>query len=283
MVNRESALFLGAGRAALLQLAHPWVATALDEHSNLRNDPLARFHGTFRVVFTMIFGTLEQAIAASRYLYGLHTSIQGELRESVGGYAAGSRYEANEVNALVWVFATLVESALAAYDAVLPPLSSQEREGYYAESKTLAALFGIPPEALPADWAAFESYNRAMLSSGALGVNGLAREMAERVLHGRGSWVPVPGWYRALTGAMMPEPLRGEFGLQYGEPEARAAARARVWLPRIYRRLPGVVRYVGPYQEATARLMGRPVNPLTRASNRFWMGQGRMMFAENGK
>src|SRR5579863_1863378 len=57
-VNREAALFLGAGRASLLQLAHPWVAAALDQHSNLRSDPLARFHGTFRVVFTMIFGTL---------------------------------------------------------------------------------------------------------------------------------------------------------------------------------------------------------------------------------
>ncbi len=61
----QSALFLGAGRAALLQLAHPWVAAALDQHSNLRTDPLARFHNTFRVVFTMIFGTLEQALAAS--------------------------------------------------------------------------------------------------------------------------------------------------------------------------------------------------------------------------
>src|SRR5215472_8660065 len=58
-VNREAALFLGAGRAALLQLAHPWVAAALDQHSNLRNDPVGRFHNTFRVVFTMIFGTLE--------------------------------------------------------------------------------------------------------------------------------------------------------------------------------------------------------------------------------
>jgi ER-bound oxygenase mpaB/B'/Rubber oxygenase, catalytic domain len=53
-VNRESALFLGAGRAALLQLAHPWVASALHQHSNLRTDPLARFHNTFRVVFTMV-------------------------------------------------------------------------------------------------------------------------------------------------------------------------------------------------------------------------------------
>src|SRR5271166_1437913 len=127
-VNRESALFLGAGRAALLQLAHPWVATALDQHSNLRADPLARFHNTFRVVFTMIFGTMDQALASSRYLYQLHKRIQGELPEAVGAYPRASRYYANEVGALRWVYATLVDSALVAYDTVLPPLSSVERE-----------------------------------------------------------------------------------------------------------------------------------------------------------
>src|SRR5438270_31528 len=50
-IHRESALFLGAGRAALLQLAHPWVAAAIDRHSKVRNQPIARFHNTFRVVF----------------------------------------------------------------------------------------------------------------------------------------------------------------------------------------------------------------------------------------
>src|SRR5258708_38787329 len=173
-VNRESALFLGAGRAALLQLAHPWVAAALDRHSNLRKDPLARFHNTFRVVFTMIFGTLPQALAASRHLYHLHTRIKGELPESVAGYPQGSPYEANEVTALLWVYATLIESALLAYDTVLPPLSNTEREAYYTESKTLAALFGIPPEALLADWCGLEAYNRAMVTSDRLAVNALS-------------------------------------------------------------------------------------------------------------
>ena len=280
-VNRESALFLGAGRAALLQLAHPWVAAALDRHSNLRNDPLARFHNTFRVVFTMIFGTLAQALAASRHLYHLHTRIKGELPESVAGYRQGSLYEANEVNALLWVYATLMESALLAYDSVLPPLSSTEREAYYTESKTLAALFGIPLAAMPGDWSAFEAYNRAMLASDMLGVNALSREMAHRVLHGRGSWVPVPDWYRAFTAASMPERLRSEFALEYGKREEHAAARARVRLAKIYPRAPGVLRFVGPYQEARARLLARRINALTRTSNRFWMGQPRMMFAEN--
>src|ERR1019366_1035332 len=118
-INRESALFLGAGRAALLQLAHPWVATALAEHSNLMSKPIARFHNTFRIVFTMIFGSLPQAMAASRHLYQLHTRIRGQMPEDVAAYRRGSTYEANEIAALRWVYATLVESAALAYECVM--------------------------------------------------------------------------------------------------------------------------------------------------------------------
>jgi uncharacterized protein (DUF2236 family) len=279
-VNRESALFLGAGRAALLQLAHPWVAAALHQHSNLRTDPIARFHDTFRVVFTMVFGTLEQALASSRHLYQLHARVKGQLPESVIAYPQGAPYEANEVNVLLWVYATLVESAVLAYNSVLPPLSSNERETYYSESKTMAALFGIPATALPVDWSGFETYNRAMWTSDMLGVSALSREMAHRVLHGRGSWVPVPRWYRTLTTAWMPERLRDEFSLAFGQRQKDAVTAMPGWLPRIYRRLPASLRFVGPYQEARARLLGRHVDPLTRASNRFWIGRPGMMFAK---
>jgi uncharacterized protein (DUF2236 family) len=281
-INRESALFLGAGRAALLQLAHPWVAAALDHHSHLRTDPLARFHNTFRVIFTMIFGTLDQALAASRHLYRLHTRIEGELPEAVAAYPRGAHYQANEANALLWVYATLVESAVIAYECVLPPLSSAEREAYYAESKIMAALFGIPREALPADWAAFELYCRQMTASGNLGANALARELADGVLHGSGSWVPVPRWYRALTASWIPDGLRGEFALHFDTRDEILVGQARRWLPRIYRRLPVALRFVGPYRQANARLLGRKAGPLVRVSNRFWMGQPLMLFPELG-
>lgn len=275
-INRESALFLGAGRASLLQLAHPWVATALDQHSNLRSDPLARFHNTFKVVFTIIFGTLGQALAASQSLYKLHTRIQGEVPASAGAFPARSHYQANELGALSWVFATLVESAVIAYESVLP-LSPDDKESYYGESKTLAMLFGISPAALPQDWAAFEHYNREMWASDTLAVNSLSRDLAHRVLHGRGSWVPVPHWYRALTAAWMPDQLREAFALNYGEREQHAAANALRRLPTVYRRIPTSLRHVGPYHEAFARLQQRPVGLLTRASNRFWMGRSRML------
>src|SRR3974390_1370302 len=99
-INRESALFLGAGRAALLQLAHPWVATALEQHSTVMARPIARFHSTFWVVFTMVFGSVAQAVAASRHLYRVHTYIKGEMAEYVARWRRGEHYEANEAAAL---------------------------------------------------------------------------------------------------------------------------------------------------------------------------------------
>src|SRR5262249_47031902 len=110
-VYRESAVFLGAGRAAPLQLAHPWVGAALTQHSRVLSDPIARFHNTFRVVFTMVFGTLEQALRASRHLHALHTRVKGALPEDAGEWRHGCSYEANEIAALRWVYATLIESA----------------------------------------------------------------------------------------------------------------------------------------------------------------------------
>jgi uncharacterized protein (DUF2236 family) len=55
-VDREAAVFLGAGRALLLQWAHPWVAAAIAEHSRTFAEPIARFHQTFNTVFTMVRG-----------------------------------------------------------------------------------------------------------------------------------------------------------------------------------------------------------------------------------
>ena len=56
-VSRESLCFLGAGRALLLQLAHPWVAQAIEDlnHSN--------FLG-------VVFNNQKVKFGKSRYQYG---------------------------------------------------------------------------------------------------------------------------------------------------------------------------------------------------------------------
>jgi uncharacterized protein (DUF2236 family) len=279
-VNRESAVFLGAGRAALLQLAHPWVAAALAQHSTLLHDAVGRFHSTFRVIYTMLFGTRAQAAEASRQLYQLHTGIRGELPHAVGRYPQGEHYEANEVAALRWVYATLVESAILAYEFVLPPLTSADRQQYYEESKRMAALFGIPAAALPVNWEAFTQYTAAMFRSPQLSVDAAARALGHSVLSGGGTWIRPPYWYKALTAHWIPPRLLSEFELDFGPPEERAVERAARWLPRIYPSLPGLLRFVGPFHEAQARLSGRVPGLITRKSNRFWMGQPRLLYSK---
>jgi uncharacterized protein (DUF2236 family) len=275
-IDREAAVFLAAGRALLLQLAHPWVAAAIAEHSLSLADPIGRFHRTFGVVFTMVFGTTEEALAAARRLYRRHAAIGGVLAESVGGFSAGSAYHANDVAALLWVFATLVDSAIVAYELVKPPLSPQERERYYAEMGRFAALFGIPQTALPANWWDFEKYRDAMVSSDTIAVGANARIIAASLFAGAGTRLRAPLWYRALTARLLPEKLRDGFGLAYGAAEQQAAERALALLRAFYQHLPAHLRYVAPYQEACARLAGKQPRLATKLLNRLWIGRNSM-------
>jgi uncharacterized protein (DUF2236 family) len=283
LVDREAAVFLGAGRALLLQLAHPWVAAAIAEHSRTLSDPIGRFHRTFNIVFTMVFGTTGQALTAARTLHRRHDGIAGILTESVGAFPAGSAYRANDVAALRWVYATLVDSALLAYQLVRPPLPDEERERYYAESRLFAALFGIPPSALPESWARFADYFADMIGSDILAVGSAARRIATELFSGAGTGWRIPAWYRALTARQMPVRLLQDFALAYGPPEHRTIERALAVLRHVYPLMPSSLRYVGPYLEARARLAGR-MRPsfLTRAMNRFWIGRGSMPFTDPG-
>src|SRR5271163_1999256 len=195
-IDKEAVIFLGAGRALLLQLAHPWIATAIAQHSRTLADPIGRFHRTFNSMFTMVFGTTDQALAAARRLHRRHARVSGTLAEAAGPFAAGSRYEANDVSALRWVHATLIDTALVAYQLVRPPLSAEERERYWTEARLLAGFFGIPQSALPLSWAEFAGGNEKTWLSDVLTVSDEGRKIAGAVLSGAGTRLPIPFWYR---------------------------------------------------------------------------------------
>jgi uncharacterized protein (DUF2236 family) len=277
-IDREAAIFLAAGRAMLLQLAHPWVSAAITQHSRTLTDPIGRFHRTFNVVFTMVFGATNQAVEAARRLHRRHAAISGILTENVGAFAAGSSFRANDVAALRWVHATLTESALVAYQLLYPPLSLEERERYYAEARLFGAFFGIPQSAFPQSRAAFAEYVDTMFASDILAVSGAARTIAAELLSGAGTGWRIPLWYRTLTARLLPPRLRDEFGLPYGPSEHRRTERALAILRHIYPLVPARLRCVAPYHEARARLAGRArPGALTQILNRFWIGQKSMV------
>lgn len=258
VISKESILFLGGGRAALLQLAHPYVAHAVDQHSDTRNDPLGRFQRTFFHVFAMVFGDLERAIKAARGVHNIHSKITGEIAEHVGAFEHGHRYEANQVEALLWVHATLIDTAVMMYELCVRPLSYAEKDRYWRETKRFAKLFGIPEDAMPDGWDDFAEYNQRMWESDVLTVGQPAREM-KRFLFAAPTMVSKPlfAWVEVMTAGLMPDKLREQFGFSWTRRD-RTIFRSSIALIRAtYRFLPGRLRYTPAYVQATRRIAGK--------------------------
>jgi uncharacterized protein (DUF2236 family) len=254
-INRESILFLGAGRAALLQLAHPWVAHGVDQHSATRVDPAGRFRRTFENVFGMLFGDLERACGVARRVHTIHERVTGRITEDVTAHHAGERYLANDEAALLWVHATLLETAVKIYELVVRPLTALELEQYYEESKRFARLFGISDRVLPPDWRCFARYCDDMLASDVLGVGAPARDMAHFLFRApHPIQRPVFEWFRIMTAALLPERLRREFGLGYGSVDRAIFRGSLRTLVAVYPRLPARARFVPAYAAALRRL-----------------------------
>lgn len=273
-INREAVLFLGGARAALLQLAHPYVAEAIHQHSETRSDPFGRFRRTFAHVFAMVFGDLESALRAARQVHGVHRRIHGTFSETVGPYRAGSRYCANEPHALMWVHATLWESSVHVFERTVRRMRAAEKEQYYRETRRFAHLFGIDDELLPADWSGFEAYNREMWASSRLSIGRHAREIGGFLFepHLPGS-APLMRWLRLMTAGLMPEGLREGFGLGFTDRDRRVYERSLRALRRTRRLWPRRLRYVPPYLSALRRIAGNTRRDrLGEALTRLWIG-----------
>jgi uncharacterized protein (DUF2236 family) len=264
-INRERVLFVAGGRAALLQEAHPFVAHGVDQHSHTRTDPAGRFERTFRHVHAMLFGDLDGALASARRVYGIHTHIRGQIAEASGAHAAGSPYQANDEHALLWVHATLWDSSLVLYERLFRPLTVEERERYYQETKLFAYLFGISDALLPPSYDDFAAYNRKMWHSNELFVGEPAKEMARFLLGAPRQSGGAPSlfsstmaWYRVITAGLLPAPIRAGYGFSFGRTERalfRASLRGlRAGLPLLPRQL----RFVPAYVQARERT-GRPI------------------------
>ena len=277
-VDREAALFLGAGRALLLQLAHPAIAQAVLDHSPVRHAPVARFHRTFGPVFAMVFGDRDRAFDCARAVHRRHATVRGTLPVPIGEHPAGTPYRADDPAALRWVWATLCQSALVARELVLPPLPLAAADAFCRESRRFGALFGLAPEALPAERRGLDELVARTVTDGTLAVGPAGAELARFFVERDGGVVGrlVPRWYLALTAGLLPPELADAFAMPRDGRAARTAERSLERLRWLYPRLPARLRYVAPYHEACERLAGRRAPTLrTRLGNRLWIGRAR--------
>ncbi len=279
-VNKYMTNYLGAGRAVLLQLAHPWVATAIDQHSVLKTDFVGRLRRTFIPVLTMVYGSMEQALHSAKNVYQVHCSIAGKIPRETGIFAQGSPYCANEINALIWVYSTLLETSVQMYELFLRKLSNEEKDKYYEESRLFAGLFGIPHTALPADWAAFMEYNKGMWESNILTVSEEARHISTYLINWKIHPLLKKFWkeYGILTSLLMPPRLREAFELPADTPENQQIFEKNIQrIKTFFPYLPRHLKYLPPYLEACCRIHPKKTDPFILLLNHLIFKKARLV------
>ena len=183
------------------------------DHSRYREDPLGRGIRTFAAMYSIVFDQRDEAIAAALRMRMIHNRVHGRVADPL---PTGSQlaYDANDPELLFWVAATLLDSAVIAYEQFIEPLSSDEKDQFLREAKLIWALFGIPASLYPENWSAFETYMAHMLDEHTLIVTPAARRIYWNLL--TGTWLArlLSPFNYAIAAMLLPQWMAGEFGLK---------------------------------------------------------------------
>ena len=217
-VHREFAVALSGPRALLMQAAHPVAFEGFFAHSGALDEPYERLRRTAEVMNTIGFGSRADADRATRRVRAMHSKVRGELERPAGRFPAGTPFAADDPKLLLWVLATIVDSALVFYDKYVASLSRAERAAYWQDYRVIGGLFGLQDHEMPAGIREFDDYMGDMLDGGDLFVTSAARELALQIV----MRPPIPLTKRPIlelvnfvTVGLLPAQLRRQYGLSW--------------------------------------------------------------------
>ncbi|MCC7125733.1 MAG: DUF2236 domain-containing protein [Acidobacteria bacterium] len=245
-INGEVIVLVAWGRAILLQLAHPLIATAVAEHSSFRRSGLAgvqRLISTVRAMLAITFGADDEAIDAAAGINAIHDHVAGRLGASTKRLDADARYSAHDPELLRWVHVTLIDSIMIAYERLVAPLSTADRDRYCAESAIMEPLLGMPHGWLPRTSAQLAQRTDEGLR-GVVDPGPRSRELARAVLFPPGWRLAWPAFRAAqvMTTGLLPPAVRDAYGFAWTDGDARALVRWARILRRVRRALPRPLR-----------------------------------------
>jgi uncharacterized protein (DUF2236 family) len=261
---REPFLLVGGGRALLMQVAHPLVAQGVVDHSGYDVDPFGRLVRTVRWLVAVTFGTNAEARAASRRVRRVHHDVCGTLaaRNAAPGLPAATPYTAADPELSQWVLATIVESMLATYTAMVGALPAGDSDRFVREWCAVAPLVGVPKERTWPDAHALRSYVDGEVER--LTPVPASREASRVVLRPplpTPALRPATAYLAFLTTGLLPPRLRRAYGLRWTPLHTAAHSSTCAATRQVHRVLPRRLRVSSLYDAALARTQGRGLIP----------------------
>jgi uncharacterized protein (DUF2236 family) len=246
-VHGERAVGLLYGqRALLIGALEPLTYTGTMLSTRSADRPFERLARTAKIQETILLGTCEEADKALAVVHRLHERVNGTLPEAVGTHAAGTPYSAFDPQLMLWTLAVIADSGRAMYEAMVRPLSDEERERLWQDYVRFGELFGLPGSEVPGSYREFSAWWEEQMSSPKLQATEHGLEMAPLVAFRQPVPAPARGNIVAqnhIIKGTLPPRVREIFGIRWGpghERTFRAMAAAhrgvRHLFPRSVRR-----------------------------------------------
>jgi uncharacterized protein (DUF2236 family) len=251
-VDGEAVVLAGGSCALLMQLAHPAVAAGVAQHSDFRADPIARLRRTLTASYAVVFGSASEADAALRRMNAIHGTVRGSVPET------GMPYHATDPQLLLWVHATLVDTALRVYDRYVAPLSSTEQQAYHAEARQIAIRLGVPEDSVPLTLAELRAEMARLIGDGTVAVSETARSLAPAILHPT-PFPPRVAWNAAhlVSLSVMPDRIRRGYGIRWTTRREAGMQRMASISRRVLPLMPDALRRVPQARSAERRAAAR--------------------------
>lgn len=260
-VNKEMYSLFGGARALLMQAAHPLVSAGARQTSFYARDPWKRLIRTVQLQLILAFGSKQEAESTADRVNKLHETINGI------DPVTGLRYDALDLDLLLWVHATLEESTLLIYEKTVRPLTAAEREQYHQENLISAELIWLPREHVPPTYPELREYIAGVVAGTDLLLTDVALEVFELM---RGGPVPKtvkPVWLFIAFAARgtLPLELQELYNVRWDAKRQRLLDANLAVLRRARPFLPDRLRTVRPAAWAQRRLAGEHIDLIERA------------------
>ncbi len=248
-VHREVTVLFGGARALLMQAAHPLVIAGARETGFYQRDPWRRLQRTLMLTYALTFGTREEAEQAAARINAVHRSVHGTDE------VTGRPYDAFDPDLLLWVHASLVDSALLFERYTVGRLDDAGQQRFHEEQMVAAELLELPRERIPPTVPELRAHIDDVVGSGDLLVTDAARDVAAMFRHPPpgAEWRPVLKAVSWWAFGSLPAPLRTQYGVRWS-PAHEAAMRANLRVVRLLRpAIPRRFRYILPAHQAARR------------------------------
>jgi uncharacterized protein (DUF2236 family) len=139
-------------RSLVVQALHPLAMAGVDQHSDWRADPVARYASTLKYVVTTTYGDRAAADRAAAIVRKIHERVRGT------DTVTGKPYAAGDPDLLLWVHAVEVDSTLRTAILFGAEMTPEFADRYVAEMTAAAKLIGMPDGLAPASVAELDAY-----------------------------------------------------------------------------------------------------------------------------